>query len=116
MRRKQADGLWVVIHCEIMQFGSDPVVDEMVFHVSSSQRKAERYVKEGGVMPYSWWRVQRFVADETSEEDLSLFYDHKGGRIDSPPSKKAITIFKRMRKSEESVAKKRKTAKRDKAS
>ena len=34
MTRKKANGLWVVIHCEIMQFGSDPVVDEMVFHVS----------------------------------------------------------------------------------
>ena len=39
MTRKQANGLWVVIHCEIMQFGSDPVVDEMVFHVSKESRK-----------------------------------------------------------------------------
>lgn len=108
MTRTLAERLWVVIHCEIMQIGADPIVDEMVFHVSSTRRKAEEFVKERGVMPYSWWRVQRFTVDETNEEDLSFFYTHEGTRIDSPPTKKAITIFKRMKKSEESAAKKRK--------
>jgi hypothetical protein len=61
-KRRQA-GVWVVVHCEIMQFGDVPSVDEMVFHVASSRPRAEAYCNGVWVAPYSWWKPGTEVPD-----------------------------------------------------
>src|SRR5262249_41411584 len=93
--------VWVVIHCEIMQFGDTPVIDEMVLHVSSTKRRAERYIKGRSVMDYSWWKIQRYRVDTVNDDDDDhgpvFCYTHRGTAIQSPPIKRAISRFKKQR-------------------
>jgi hypothetical protein len=90
--------VWVIIHCEIFHFGKEYVVDEMVFHVSSSKRKAESYVKEACVSSYSWWKVQYFDVDQSNEKEVCFYYTYKGKAVTSPSSKQAIANFKKSEK------------------
>jgi len=94
--------VWVVIHCEIVQPADAPVVDELVFHVSSSRKMAEKYVASWhGIAVYSWWKIQRHFIDEGLDEDrfgpFSCF-THKGKPIASPPIKRAIALFERAKR------------------
>ena len=63
-----------------------PHVDEMVFYVATTRAKVERYLKDRGVMPYSWWKVQSYRVNVDDEESAKTFlYSHTGKRIKSAP-------------------------------
>jgi len=93
---KKATQAWVVIHCEFMGTSDAPRMDEMVFHVASTRRAAERYIKSRFVSPFSWWQVQNYRVDiDEVDEVNTLFYSHKGRQMKSPPHKFAMHHFLR---------------------
>jgi hypothetical protein len=93
--------VWVVIHCEYMQRGDkpckNPLIDEMVFHVAGALRAAEKYIKERGVSPYSWWKVERRLIDEpdsdADDRPETHHYNYKGKPYTSAHGKAALRAY-----------------------
>lgn len=101
--RKQI--VWVVIHCEFMQRGNKPssglFIDEMVYHVAGSLGDAERFIRARGVMPYSWWKIERRVVDESNvdadDSPERHFYNHNGKPCKREPQLAAMRAFRKRR-------------------
>jgi hypothetical protein len=96
MKTTKGRRVWVVIHCEYMQSGrtyKKVHVDEMVFHVASSQSLAEKYVKGQGVDPFSWWKIQEFDMDQEDGEGAEYYFTHRGKPVKSPPHKSALAAW-----------------------
>lgn len=91
--------VWVVIHCEWAGTIESFTMDEMVFHVSSTRRAAEKYVLRLWTTPHSWWKVQRYRVDcqDIDEDDrpLTHYFRHTGKPVKSPPHAWALRQFKR---------------------
>ena len=100
---KERANVWVVIHCEYMQRGAKAedgaFVDEMVFHVAGSLRAAAKYVRVVKGMPFSWWKIQRRVIDETDfdadDRPETRIYSHNGKLLKSEPHATAMRAFKK---------------------
>jgi hypothetical protein len=100
---KEHNCVWVVIHCEYMQRGRRPsqtvapLVDEMVFHVASSLRAAEKYIADRGVAPYSWWKIERRVIDEADfdadDRPQRHEYNYKGKPLTKRHAEAALRAF-----------------------
>jgi hypothetical protein len=92
-RRKPKRTAWIIIHCEIFEAG---FYDEMIFHVASSWRKAERYLVTHEMVMYSWWKVEVHGMDRNDyPEPLITHYSNKGKPLKSAPDKKAWAAFER---------------------
>jgi hypothetical protein len=101
MAKKQATA-WVLVHCEYMGTGPCIYVDSLVSHVSSSRRRAEAYVRDVHVDPYSWWELREFVVDCKDHDrdgaahvEEVLFYSHRGTPLRRAPFKRARTAYDR---------------------
>ena len=81
------------MHCEIMGSPDAPRVDSLQFHVSSSLKKAEEYVRSMGVEAHSWWQVHPHVVDADDEGDEVHYFSHRGTRLKSAPMDRAIKAF-----------------------
>ncbi len=95
MPRASDRSVWVVLHCEYMRDPKHRVIDEMVFHVASSPRTAERFIKSRWVSPYSWWEVQRRLLDVADDDVVPKkhFYNHRGQPRKLPPQKQAFRAY-----------------------
>jgi hypothetical protein len=98
MSKKPSKQTFVVLHVEIMG-GDRPGwqrADEMVFHVASSLRKAERYVQDNhGVEPYSWWEIISIPLDKLADYEHVGHYSHTGKKLKEAPYKKAAACYDR---------------------
>ena len=82
---KRARDVWVILHCEWVRKPEDRFIDEMVFHVASSLKAAECYVRELQGMPKSWWKIERFPLDKSVDAaQETRLYNHKGTPRKSP--------------------------------
>ncbi len=90
MQRKMKATVWLIMHYEFMFEGK---LDCMQFHISSSLKKAEVYVKKSGVMPYSWWQVYRYVVDEDGDGEEVYYYSYQGKPLKKAPWKQARRAF-----------------------
>ncbi len=91
----------VVIHVEIMAPHGEPSIDEMVLHVSSNWRTAEKYIRETIVAPYSWWKLQQFTLDRRIDDPPTRLYSHTGRKLKNPPYRFAIKQWEKWQKREE---------------
>ncbi|MFT3881190.1 MAG: hypothetical protein QM703_16190 [Gemmatales bacterium] len=91
--------VWVIMHYEIM---FDDHIDCMQFHIASSLKKAETYIKKSGVMSYSWWQVHPHRIDhdgKDGEEGVEVYYySHTGRQLKSAPQKQALAAYQRAKK------------------
>jgi len=90
MPNKKKTIVWLIMHYEFMFEGT---LDCLQFHVSSTLKKAEAYVKKSGMMPYSWWQVYPYVIDEHGDGDEVYYYSYKGKRLMKAPWKQARRAF-----------------------
>jgi len=85
------------MHYEFMGPES-PHIDSIQFHVSSSLKKAEKYIRSSGVDSHSWWQVHPHPLDADGEEmqtegDKVYYYNYGGTRLKSAPVKRARAAF-----------------------
>jgi hypothetical protein len=94
---KRERTVWVVMHYEIIGVPDDPQVDALQFHVSSSLRKAEEYVRKMWVDAHSWWQVHPHVVDaaDCHEGEEVYYYSRRGARLRAAPTGRAITAFRK---------------------
>ncbi len=92
MRRKQ---LYLVLHHEIIQHGSEYVTDEMVFQIASSLQKALEYIRTTRVDSHSWWEIQVTTLDNGDWPEHYGWYGHRGGKLKKQPYEKALAAYKR---------------------
>jgi hypothetical protein len=97
MSKKKTITVWVIMHYEIM---FDDHIDSLQFHVSSTRKKAEEYIRKGCVAPYSWWQLHPHRLDHDSwvdgEEGVEVYYySHTGKPLKSAPQKQALAAYQR---------------------
>jgi len=96
MPRKPKRVAWIIIHCEIVEAG---FYDEMIFHVASSRRNAERYLATHEMVTHSWWKVEAHPLDcDDYPEPAIMYYSNKGRPLKSVPDKKAWAAYDRWRR------------------
>jgi hypothetical protein len=110
MAQKRGTRVWVVMRYEIFH---GEVVDSVEFHVASSLKAAERYMKQVHVAPYSWWQVHPYVVDHDLKRDGwegedVYYYSHTGRPLKAVPTRRAISAFQRAQQAEARNAAKRK--------
>lgn len=94
MAAKKQNTVGVVMHYEIMGVEPHVYVDSVQFHVSSTLKKAERYIKRCWVCPFSWWQVHPHIVDADGDEgDEVHYYSHKGKALRQAPTKQAIRAY-----------------------
>jgi hypothetical protein len=92
------------MHYEI--FGVEPTVaDCLQAHVSSSLRRAEAYIRDVYVSPFSWWQIHPYVVDNPKDGWLDEgaevhYYSHRGKRLRSAPWQQAIKAWQRTNSSD----------------
>ncbi len=82
--------VWLVMHYEFMFEGK---LDCLQFHVASTLKKAEIYVKKARVMPYSWWQVHPYVIDEYADCEEVYYYSYRGKPLKKAPWIQARRAF-----------------------
>ena len=90
--------VWVVMHYEYSRLKGVILVDCLQFHVSSSRKRAEKYIRSRSVSSYSWWQIHPHVVDCDDwkmEGDEVYYYSHRGTPLRSPPFKRAEKAFLR---------------------
>jgi hypothetical protein len=93
MAKKPKSAIWVIIHCEIFEAG---FYDEMIFHLASSQRNADRYLAEHQMVAHSWWRIERHPLDcDDYPEPAIAYYSNKGKSLKSAPHERAWAAYER---------------------
>ncbi len=95
-RRKQT--VWVVMHYEYMGSSmEDCWLDALQFHVSSSLKKAEKYIQELRVDAHSWWQIHPHVLDANDfrEGDEVHYYSHRGTPLSAAPHRRAVAAFRK---------------------
>ena len=112
MKQKKTT-VWVVMHYEYM---FNEHIDSVQFHVSSSLRKAEKYISESGVMPCSWWQVHPYVVDYNDFWDDGKpevhYYSHTGKPLRVAPFKRALAAYRRHLERERQAEEKQKKQKK----
>jgi hypothetical protein len=86
------------MHYEILGQLESPYIDSIQFHVSSSLKKAEKYIRSSFVDSHSWWQVHPHPLDADGEEaqtegDKVYYYDYRGNQLKSAPIRRAGTAF-----------------------
>jgi hypothetical protein len=89
--------VWVVMHYEILGIRPCVYVDALQFHVSSTLKRAERYIQQRWVYPFSWWQVHPHVVDgsDPDEGDEVHYYSYNGRPLRRAPTKQAIKAYQR---------------------
>ena len=97
MRKKQKK-VWVVMHYEILGIPGALHVDCLQFHVASTRKKAEKFIRAMWVYPFSWWQIHPHVVDcddWLSEGKEVYYYSHRGTPLRFAPVKRAEKAFLR---------------------
>src|SRR5215207_9613275 len=83
--------IWVIMHYEFMGPPQSPYLDSVQFHVSSSLKKAEKYIRDHVVDGHSWWQVHPHVLDAGGIDEGSEvhYYSHRGTPLKALPMKRA---------------------------
>jgi hypothetical protein len=89
--------VWVVMHYEYM---FNEHIDSVQFHVSSSLKRAEKYISKTFVAPYSWWQIHPHLVDNDNwkdgEEGVEVhYYSHTGKPLRRPPFNRALAAWRR---------------------
>jgi hypothetical protein len=95
-KQKRKQTIWVIMHYEII--GPDsPHPDAMQFHVSSSLKKAEKYIRTQYADSHCWWQVHPHVLDTKGDEGAEVYYySHRGTPKKSPPpSSRVVALFRK---------------------
>lgn len=92
--------VWVIMHYEFMGLPTSPHVDSVQFHVSSSLKKAEKYIRSTRVVAHSWWQVHPHVLDAAgdalnTEGDEVYYYSHRGASLKFAPMRRAGNAFQK---------------------
>ena len=66
MPKRKRTTVWVIMHYEIM---FEDHIDSLQFHVSSTRKKTEEYIDNGGMAPYSWWQIHPHQSDHDYKND-----------------------------------------------
>jgi hypothetical protein len=90
----------VVIHAELMAPTGMPLIDEMVSHVASTWKEAEKYIAGREVAPYSWWKLEQRTLDREEQEPVTRYYSHRGRLLARAPHRQALKAFERHLSSE----------------
>jgi hypothetical protein len=94
LARNRKQTVWVVLHYEIMGAPDSPRIDSLQFHVSSSLKKAERYIRSTGVDAHSWWQVHPYVLDGDGDEGVEVhYYSHRGTPLKIAPMSRAFIAY-----------------------
>src|SRR4051812_3903173 len=59
--KKKRTTVWVVMHYEYSRLKGELLVDCLQFHVSSTRKKAEEFIRRTWVSSYSWWQIPPHV-------------------------------------------------------
>jgi hypothetical protein len=112
--KKRKPTVWVVILCEIVQSETEYHVLESVLRLCSSLHGAEQYVKEPWTAPFSWYRVERRLVDDSTNDARAVrYYSHNGRPQKAAQERRAIFHFKRFAESKAAwTAKTKKTISR----
>src|SRR5262245_8297447 len=84
------------MHYEILGQPESTYIDSIQFHVSSSLKKAEKYIRSSIVDAHSWWQVHPHMLDANGEEvdgDQVYYYSYRGARLKSAPISRAMRAF-----------------------
>ncbi|HQR42179.1 MAG TPA: hypothetical protein PLX97_05830 [Gemmatales bacterium] len=96
MPKGQHVTVWVIMHYEYFYDGQ---IDCLQFHVSSTLKKAEAYMRRLYMAPYSWWQVHSYVIDNDHEKDWDdeqvHFYNNRGKSLKKAPHKQAMRAFEK---------------------
>jgi hypothetical protein len=92
--------VWVIMHYEFMGLPASPYIDSVQFHVSSSLKKAEKYLRSTGVDAHSWWLVHPHVLDAAGDDldtegNEVYYYSHRGTSLKSAPIGRARIAFQK---------------------
>lgn len=90
--------VWVVMHYEFMRSKREVVVDSMQFHVSSSRRKAEEFIRKGSVDSWSWWQIHPHVVDDDDwwhEGAEVYYYSYRGRPLLYAPFRQAMKAYEK---------------------
>jgi hypothetical protein len=89
--------VWVVMHYEIMGLPEWPRVDSVQFHVASTRRRAENYLRRSRACAHSWWQVHPHVVDctEGGEGGEVYYYSHRATPLKCAPTRRAIKAFRK---------------------
>lgn len=87
---------WLVSHCErVPRPDGGMEISSLPFHVSSSLRKAESFIRKRGrrMARGSWWEVRHFITDckdelldDSAQVEDVRYYNRNGRSIARPPS------------------------------
>lgn len=88
------------MHYEWMGLPESARIDSVQFHVSSSLKKAEKYIRCQGVDSHSWYQVHPYVLDARGDDRYIegvevYYYNHRGTRLKSPPTGRTLSAFRR---------------------
>jgi hypothetical protein len=88
------------MHYEFMGLPNSPHLDSVQFHVSSTLKKAEKYMRIGSVAAHSWWQVHPHTLDADGgdwlyEGEEVYYYSHRGTPLKSAPVHRALAAFRK---------------------
>jgi hypothetical protein len=88
------------MHYEFMGSPDVPQLDALQFHVSSSRKKAESYIRSCGVQSHSWWQVHPHTLDAKGDDAFTdgeevYYYSFKGTPLKSAPTERAFAAFQK---------------------
>jgi hypothetical protein len=88
--------VWLVSHCEVFKVQPTFQIDEMPFHICSSLRRAEEYIRSLSMSDYSWWYLAEFSIDDPDHDKFARsirVYNHLGKQINKTPLNRAVKAF-----------------------
>ncbi|MBS0207623.1 MAG: hypothetical protein JSS27_01590 [Planctomycetes bacterium] len=96
--RKQGRQVWVVMHYEVLGPRRRPYFDALQFHVASSLKGAETWIRSVGVESHSWWQVHPYIIDDQSGEegDQIVYFSYRGKRLAAAPQKRALAAYDKL--------------------
>lgn len=98
--KKVKQVIWVIMHYEVMGLPENSHIDSVQFHVSSSRKKAEEYIRSSGVASHSWWQVHPHLLDAKGDDAVVegkevYYYSHRGAPLKSAPIRRATNAFRK---------------------
>jgi hypothetical protein len=96
--KKRRKTVWVVMYHYFMRFEGEVIAENSLFHVASTKRQAEEYIRSRNPPSSSWWEIHPKILDcrDVVGDRYDIFYyTHKGNPSQSYPYAKAERAFRR---------------------
>jgi hypothetical protein len=97
-QKKVKAKVWIVMHYEYMGDPVAPFPDALQFHVSSTLKRAESYIRGRGVESHSWWQIHPHVLDakgDDAEGEEVHYYSYRGTKLKAAPHARTRAAFDR---------------------